>query len=115
MKKRYFVFIGIIILALCLVFLVFNRSEKIQTISGDFENMKGVKSPISCYCSDSGYIEYKGENIPICFTNAVEIGCEKISITGKFEVTDRVLNSPQNSCPNGKMKIFFVSSYECLD
>lgn len=114
MKKKYLI-IGVGILVLCSIFLVFNKTDKIQTISGDFDKMKGVKSPISCYCSDSGYLNSNGNKIPICFLDAVEIDCKKISLSGKFKTTDKVLNSPQNSCPNGEMKIFFVSSYECLD
>lgn len=109
--------IGVGILALCLLYLlVFSGSRnEINNISGRFEKITNHSDPMTCYCNDFGYLYFDSEEIPVCFLETQEIGCTEINLTGGFNVTNRVLNTPNNTCPTGDVRIFYASSYECLN
>jgi hypothetical protein len=91
-------------------------SANIQSFSGEFRSVKGVKNVLSCYCYNSGYLTTdSGTVITLCFENdEISISCKKLKVSGSFYMQE--IKAEQNSaCPAGTKKIFRVKSYECID
>lgn len=91
------------------------QTEPTITLTGTFESQKGVMTPLSCYCFNSGMLTASdGKKINICFgENDKEISCKTISVTGFYKT---VKNSPEQTspCPKGEMTYFSVVNFKCL-
>ena len=94
------------------------KTEKIITLTGQFESKQGVMTTLSCYCYEGGEVTTsKNEIINICLKgveNADDAqNCTKISVKGYYvNVTNDAKSN--SSCPKGTMRYFKVISYECL-
>ena len=101
------------------IILFFNcsgiKNYQSKQISGIFQSVKGVKDPLSCYCFNAGYlIDSDNKRIPVCFNDKIEINCQRLTLNGKFLLKE----SPKEAttpCHSGKMKVYMVSSSQCLD
>ena len=84
-----------------------------ETLTGDFRSVQGVMNPLSCYCSNGGYVTLaEGRKVAVCFENKEKVSCSKITVTGTY-ITKTIKPDPASPCPAGTMTIFQVSSYSC--
>lgn len=98
--------------------------ESTVTYVGDYQSLRGVMQPLSCYCFDGGILTTRsGRKVNVCFENGElenalqtddKIQCKRIKVMGvmkeKFYESDG--NSP---CPSGSMTYLRVTSFRCLD
>lgn len=87
--------------------VVFEGSRRVV---GSFRSVQGVMDPLSCYCSNGGYVESPaGEVVPVCFDNATEISnTDYIEITGAM--TTRSIEA-NGACSSGTLSYLVVESY----
>lgn len=81
-----------------------------RKVTGAFRSVKGVMDPLSCYCSNGGYVESPaGETLAVCFDNSENISStDYIYIEGVM--TTRTIDS-NGPCPAGTMSYLVVESY----
>ncbi len=81
-----------------------------RKVVGAFKSVKGVMDPLSCYCSNGGYVDSPaGETVPVCFDNSQEVfNTDYIFIEGVM--TTRTIES-NGACPEGTMSYLVVESY----
>lgn len=90
-------------------------SNEIGTFKGEFKSTQGVKTELSCYCGNGGYLTTEtGETISICF-DAITLSsdCNAIEVKGTYIMKSND-PEPSNPCSKGTMKIFKVQSYQCI-
>ncbi len=81
-----------------------------QTLTGSFRSVRGVLDPLSCYCSNGGYVTIaNGKQYAVSFDEGEDVPtCEKITLTGYK--TSRSIES-NGVCPAGMMGFLKVQSY----
>ena len=81
-----------------------------RKVVGAFRSVKGVMDPLSCYCSNGGYVESPaGESVPVCFDNNQNVSnTDYIFIEGVM--TTRSIES-NGACSEGTMSYLIVESY----
>lgn len=84
------------------------------TFQGTFTSTKGVKTPLSCYCYDGGYLKTTaGATIAICLDGLnAQINCNMLQVNGSY-LTKRNDPEPGSACSQGEMEYFQVTAYEC--
>ena len=85
------------------------------TISGTFKSVEGVMDPLSCHCSNGGYLtdEYN-TTYAICLEDGKEVDCETIQVTGFME-EDHVTFDAENPCKSGLTYLMRPTSVICLE
>ena len=104
----------------CFLFTACNNitseNSNFTPFSGDFRSIVGVMNPLSCYCSNGGYVTTKGgKQIPICFKSVEhpKKECITIKVTdGHYKTVTRKAD-PKSPCPSGQKDIFMVTAYTC--
>ncbi|MCP4442115.1 MAG: hypothetical protein GY810_24660 [Aureispira sp.] len=94
--------------------------KKLETIKGEFRSVAGVMNPLSCYCSEGGYITVKTpeeegrKKIAVCFKskNPPTKACKNIEVTGKYKTLKRKSN-PNSPCPGGEKRVLMVKTHNC--
>ena len=81
-----------------------------RKVVGAFRSVKGVMDPLSCYCSNGGYVESPtGETVAVCFDNNQNVpSSDYIYMEGTM--TSRSIES-NGACPAGSMSYLVVESY----
>ena len=84
------------------------------TLTGTFENKRGVMDPLSCFCFNCGYVTTaKGERVAVCIAEEnFDINCKKALLKGKY-VTVKQESDPNGVCSGGTMTYFEASSVTC--
>lgn len=82
---------------------------------GEYRSVAGVMNPLSCYCSNGGYlVTPEGEEIAVCLPPTQQIPeCTTVRVTGQFIVQQRE-NQKEDPCPVGKMRFLDVKRIGCL-
>lgn len=91
-----------------------SQNAKVNTFRGKFRSTQGIKTAISCYCDNGGYLKTEaGETIAICLDGIkAAVSCEILEVKGQY-ITKSNDPEPENPCSQGQMEIFMVSSYQC--
>lgn len=81
-----------------------------RKVAGEFRSVKGVMDPLSCYCSNGGYVESPaGESLRVCFADNENVqSTDYIFIEGVMTIRTIDSNGP---CPAGTMSYLIVESY----
>lgn len=86
------------------------------TYVGAYTSIRGVKDPLSCFCSDGGYIDACGGNrVPLCFEGeGPPPDCRSIEVRGHY--VDGVPESdPSSPCPDETFRYLLVEEWHCRD
>ena len=77
---------------------------------GAYRSVQGVMDPLSCYCSNGGYVDSPtGETVAVCFDNNQNVGnTDYFFIEGVM--TTRTIDS-NGPCPAGTMSYLVAESY----
>lgn len=89
-------------------------SNKASIVEGDFQSVAGVKDPLSCFCSNGGYVTTtKGERVAVCFGENQSINCKKITVNGMYEQHTKS-SDPTDVCANQSATFLKVKAFSCL-
>lgn len=93
------------------------QTQNLETYTGKYRSVRGVKNILSCYCYNAGYLTLaNSDKIAICFDELnvdEEIECTgKLTVKGNFK---SITNNPEptSPCPEGTKKILYVKLYHC--
>ena len=109
-----YLIIGLIFIIIIIAGCVTNNQKEETTLIGNYQSVRGVMDPLSCYCFNAGYLTTPdNDKILICFEKDDEnINCENIQVMGSYQ-SKKINSEPTNPCPSGEMTLLYVSSYEC--
>lgn len=84
------------------------------SLTGSFENKRGVMDALGCFCYNCGYLTTaKGERIAVCIADeSITINCKRVLIKGKYK-TVKQDKDPNGVCPGGTMTYFEAGSVSC--
>ncbi len=122
MKAFHLIFYVAVLVAVCIA-LSCNSTQtqkepqKLETFTGKYRSVRGIKNMLSCYCSNAGYLTLKnGDKIALCFDELnvdEEIECNgQLTVKGVFK-TKTNNPEPASPCPEGTKKILYIKIYYC--